>query len=157
MDHMAFMYFKHSDIQIATKYPGERALHKTRQHERHQDEKFAYYLAVQKCKSCHQSLWFSLSLSEAVVKWLWSSSTFKKIEMIHFPLFARLQFLCSYSILEEKQENDPIYRQGFLFLKPPPSTIDHSMAKLEKMYKICIPELFVLCHLVSRNNFFWYH
>lgn len=56
MDHMAFMYFKHSDIQIATKYPGERALHKTRQHERHQDEKFAYYLAVQKCKSCHQSL-----------------------------------------------------------------------------------------------------
>ena len=55
MDHMAFMYFKHSDIQIATKYPGERALHKTRQHERHQDEKFAYYLAVQKCKSCHQS------------------------------------------------------------------------------------------------------
>ena len=70
------------------------------------------------------------------------------------PLFARLQFLCSYSILEEKQENDPIYRQGFLFLKPPPSTIDHSMAKLGKMYKICIPELFV-CHLISGNNFFF--
>ena len=97
---------------------------------------------ISQCKNANHVInhFDSVSLSEAVVKWLWSSSTFKKIEMIHFPLFARLQFLCTSSSTRKKQENDPIYRQGFLFLKPPPSTIDHSMAKLEKMYKKCIPE-----------------
>ena len=40
---MAFILNTH--IQIATMYPRERVLHKTRQ-QRHQEEKFANYLAV---------------------------------------------------------------------------------------------------------------